>query len=104
MAVLSDVYLHPGHMHEFDLHREKGILTQLVGACLSQALHCSWQLECNAWIEPHPWSHLMLSASFSTVHFSPTPHSMASSSSSWKDSSVSIGNTSLKPSLHAQQH
>ena len=58
----------------------------------------------HGWRGPHPWSHLMLSASFSTVHFSPTPHSMASSSSSWKDSSVSMGNTSLKPSLHAQHN
>ena len=45
MAVLSDVYLHAGHMHETDLHREKGILTQSVNACLLQALRCPRQLE-----------------------------------------------------------
>ena len=45
MAVLSDVYLHAVHMHETSLHREKGIPTQCVDACLSLTLHCSWQLE-----------------------------------------------------------
>ncbi len=45
----------------------------------------------------------MVSASLLTDHFSPTPHSMASSSSSWKHCSASSENTSAKPSL-AQPH
>ena len=45
MAVLSDVYLHASHMHQTDLHHEKGILTQSLNACLLQALHCPRQLQ-----------------------------------------------------------
>ena len=52
-------------------------------------------------LHAHPWSNLMLSASVSTLQASPMPHSIASSSSSWKAASVASGNTSLNPDLQA---